>query len=111
MVVSLRPGGPSVSVRGTAVAALLVIVLCTGAIGYLVQVGFDRMVDQLRAAAAAASQESSRQMTAHVAITRSQDRTSCLLALNVQDRESFRREWRPGSFGIWCPWLNERVEP
>ena len=43
----------------------------------------------------------------HQTIRTSQDRTSCIVAMDPKDREKFRETYAPGAFKRWCPWVEE----
>ena len=43
----------------------------------------------------------------HRTIRTSQDRTSCIVAMDPKDREKFRETYAPGAFKKWCPWVEE----
>ena len=43
----------------------------------------------------------------HQTIRTSQDRTSCIVAMDPTDREKFRSTYAPGAFKRWCPWVEE----
>ena len=43
----------------------------------------------------------------HAVIRTSQDRTSCIVAMDPKDREKFRETYAPGAFKRWCPWVEE----
>lgn len=43
----------------------------------------------------------------HRRLTTSQDRTGCMVSLTLEDRAQFRKEYRPGAFKQWCPWVEE----
>src|SRR3990167_671229 len=45
--------------------------------------------------------------TEHRVIRTSQDRTSCIVAMDPKDREKFRETYAPGAFKRWCPWVEE----
>lgn len=44
----------------------------------------------------------------HRDIKLSEDRMSCILTLNQEDRERFRRNWHPGIAASFCPWVEAR---
>lgn len=44
---------------------------------------------------------------AHNKLITNQDRTSCIVAMTITERETFRRDYRPGAFKQWCPWMDE----
>jgi hypothetical protein len=41
----------------------------------------------------------------HAALLRSHDLMTCVLTLSQEQRDEFRRTYRPGGESIWCPWL------
>ena len=43
----------------------------------------------------------------HQTLKISQDRTSCIVAMSLTERDRFRSEYRPGAFRQWCPWVEE----
>jgi hypothetical protein len=43
----------------------------------------------------------------HTSLRLSQDRTSCLLTLTVEERARFRESYQVGAFPRWCPWVTE----
>jgi len=81
--------GLGIKARGLGVIvliAVLVIVASTISSWYLVQ---QSMAEQ------------------HKRLTTSQDRTSCMVSISTEERDKFRREYRPGAFRQWCPWVDE----
>jgi hypothetical protein len=47
-------------------------------------------------------------MTAeHHSLRLAQDKTSCILALTIEERAAFRLRYQQGSFRQWCPWMGE----
>jgi hypothetical protein len=43
----------------------------------------------------------------HVRLALAQDRTSCIVTLTFEQREQFRKDFRPGAFRQWCPWVQD----
>lgn len=43
----------------------------------------------------------------HDNIQITQNRTSCILTMSAEQRDQFRRDFRPGAFKQWCPWVND----
>jgi hypothetical protein len=44
----------------------------------------------------------------HAGLTRSQDQTSCILAMTADERTAFRKDMGPQVFERWCWWLRSR---
>lgn len=47
----------------------------------------------------------------HVVIAQSHDLMTCVLTMSLEDRDTFRREYRPGYELTWCPWIKSRSLP
>lgn len=43
----------------------------------------------------------------HMSMKISQDRTSCIITMTVNERERFRERYVPGAFKQMCPWIDE----
>ena len=99
--VHLRQGGPGVSLRGSLVVLVVIMLAVGGGLGYL--------MDLNRRSAEGAMRGIAQQ---HEAFVRSQDRLSCIVSLTPDERVKFRNEWNPGAYARWCGWLaDENVKP
>jgi hypothetical protein len=41
----------------------------------------------------------------HMMLLGSHDLMTCVLTLSQEQRDEFRRSYRPGTESIWCPWI------
>ena len=87
-------GGKSVKLRGLAVYCVLGL---TAMIGSTLYTGYRLEMAIGRDNAIMAKQ--------HELLSTSQDRTSCMVTLTMEQRDAFRRDYRPGAFRQWCPWV------
>ena len=85
----MKNGGPSISMRGSMVVLVVIMLAVAGGLGYLIDIMQKGMTKQ------------------HAAIVHGQDRLSCVVSLTTEERVKFRNEWKPGAYERWCPWMTE----
>ena len=113
--VHLREGGPGVSIRGSLVVLVVVILAVGGTLGYLMDLN-RRSADGAAGATHALLQEHKKALDAsirdmmgqHAALVASEDRLGCIVALTPEERVRFRNTWAPGAYARWCPWLVDK---
>ena len=91
------PYGTHVQARGQTVFLALLLMAGVGGMAWVQYVGHGELVRMI---------EMDRQD--HRDIKLSEDRMSCILTLNQEDRERFRKNWHPGIAASFCPWVEAR---
>lgn len=97
----------SVSVKGISVfiaLAVLAIVLAIFYSGYLTK---EAVLGQNKAVGEALASVQSTTATEHKSLRTAQNRISCILTMNQEDRIRFRNRYQQGAFKQECPWLDE----
>lgn len=90
--IDVRWNGKGVAARGVAVYWMLSVLAIMGSNLYA---GL-RVEQALKARA-----------EEHRLLRLGQDRTSCILSMNPEDRVAFRRRYHTGAFKQECPWIEE----
>jgi hypothetical protein len=104
----------TLTARGTTVIMVIAVVVLAASnfyAGYLIQQTITRentlIADELRRVNGHADAAHALILKNQERIRLSLDRTSCVVAMGVDERTWFRKTYQPGSFIRACPWIDE----